>query len=55
MTAAAQALSFVQLPMQARQAPATAPASAGIGLLTVIEVQIQRGETTVVVSLPMIR
>lgn len=48
----AQALSFVQLPLQADKplaipaAPATTP---------VIEVQIQRGETRVVVSLPMIR
>nr|WP_326531510.1 transposase [Rhodoferax sp.] len=47
----AQALSFVQLPIQADKplaiaaAPATSP---------VIEVQIQRGETRVVVSLPMI-
>ena len=47
----AQALSFVQLPLQADKplatplAPATSP---------VIEVQIQRGETRVVVSLPMI-
>jgi transposase-like protein len=46
-----QALSFVQLPIQAEKsltappAPATSP---------VIEVQIQRGETRVVVSLPMI-
>lgn len=46
-----QALSFVQLPTQADKsltappAPATSP---------VIEVQIQRGETRVVVSLPMI-
>jgi transposase-like protein len=46
-----QALSFVQLPIQvdkplvAPPEPATSP---------VIEVQIQRGETRVVVSLPMI-
>ncbi len=47
----AQALSFVQLPIQAGKSlvqPAT-PAHS-----PVIEVQIQRGETRVMVSLPMI-
>ena len=46
-----QALSFVQLPIQADKsvaAPPVPPTS------PVIEVQIQRGETRVVVSLPMI-
>lgn len=47
----AQALSFVQLPFQVDKSLATpaAPATS-----PVIEVQIQRGETRVVVSLPMI-
>ena len=46
----AQALSFVQLPIQADKplaAPLVTPTS------PVIEVQIQRGETRVVVSLPL--
>ena len=47
----AQALSFVQLPLQADKSLATPPASA---TSPVIELQIQRGETRVVVSLPMI-
>jgi transposase-like protein len=46
----AQALSFVQLPLQADRSVATPPAPA---TSPVIEVQIQRGETRVVVSLPM--
>ncbi len=46
-----QALSFVQLPLQADRSLATPPAPA---ISPVIEVQIQRGETRVVVSLPMI-
>ena len=47
----AQALSFVQLPLRADKPLATPPAPA---TSPVIEVQIQRGETRVVVSLPMI-
>lgn len=47
----AQALSFVQLPIQVDKPLATPPAPA---ISPVIEVQIQRGETRVVVSLPMI-
>lgn len=47
----AQALSFVQLPIQVDKSLATPPAPA---ISPVIEVQIQRGETRVVVSLPMI-
>ena len=47
----AQALSFVQLPLQADK-PLAIPAAAAT--FPVIEVQIQRGETRVVVSLPMI-
>ena len=47
----AQALSFVQLPLQADKPLATPPAPA---ISPVIEVLIQRGETRVVVSLPMI-
>lgn len=47
----AQALSFVQLPLQADKSLATPPASA---TSPVIDLQIQRGETRVVVSLPMI-
>jgi transposase len=53
-----QALSFVQLPMQAdtpiatAAAPAPAPASATSPV--VVEVQIHRGQTRVVLSLPMI-
>jgi transposase-like protein len=43
------ALSFVQLPMQVDQATPAASATSPI-----VEVQIQRGETRVVVSLPMI-
>ena len=43
------ALSFVQLPMQVEQ---TTPASSATS--PVVEVQIQRGETRVVVSLPLI-
>ena len=46
-----QALSFVQLPIQADKSLAAPPAPA---TSPVIEVQIQRGETRVVVSLPMI-
>jgi hypothetical protein len=46
-----QALSFVQLPLQADKPLATPPAPA---TSSVIELQIQRGETHVVVSLPMI-
>jgi hypothetical protein len=46
-----QALSFVQLPLQADRPLATPPAPA---TSPVIELQIQRGETCVVVSLPMI-
>lgn len=46
-----QALSFVQLPTQADKSLAAPPAPA---TSPVIEVQIQRGETRVVVSLPMI-
>ena len=46
-----QALSFVQLPLQADKPLAAPPAPA---TPPVIEVQIQRGETRVVVSLPMI-
>jgi hypothetical protein len=46
-----QALSFVQLPLQADKSLAAPPASV---TSPVIEVQIQRGETRVVVSLPMI-
>jgi transposase-like protein len=42
------ALSFVQLPMQVNKATPAASASA------VVEVQIQRGETRVLVSLPLI-
>ena len=47
----AQALSFVQLPLQTDKPLATplAPAAS-----PVIEVRIQRGETRVVLSLPMI-
>ena len=45
------ALSFVQLPMQVDQAKATPAASV---TSPVVEVQIQRGETRVVVSLPLI-
>ena len=47
----AQALSFVQLPLQANE-PLAIPAAPATS--HVIEVQIQRGETRVVVSLPMI-
>jgi len=47
----AQALSFVQLPIQVDKPLAAAPAPA---TSPVIDVQIQRGETRVVVSLPMI-
>ena len=47
----AQALAFVQLPLRADKPLATPPAPA---TSPVIEVQIQRGETRVVVSLPMI-
>ncbi len=43
------ALSFVQLPMQVDQATPAASATSPI-----VEVQIQRGETRVVVSLPLI-
>jgi transposase-like protein len=46
-----QALSFVQLPIQADKSVAAPPVPA---TSPVIEVQIQRGETRVVVSLPMI-
>jgi transposase-like protein len=46
----AQALSFVQLPVQIDKPTPTAPASA---TSTIVQVQIHRGETTVVVSLPM--
>ncbi len=46
-----QALSFVQLPKQVDIPTPTAPPSA---TSTVVEVQIHRGETRVVVSLPMI-
>jgi transposase-like protein len=46
-----QALSFVQLPLQADKPLATTPAPA---TSSVIELQIQRGETHVVVSQPMI-
>lgn len=49
----AQALSFVQLPIQVDKPLATPPAPAP-ATSPVIEVQIQRGETRVVVSLPMI-
>jgi transposase-like protein len=49
----AQALSFVQLPIQVDKSLATPPAPAP-AISPVIEVQIQRGETRVVVSLPMI-
>jgi transposase-like protein len=49
----AQALSFVQLPLQADKPLATPPAPAP-AISPIIEVQIQRGETRVVVSLPMI-
>ena len=45
-----QALSFVQLPMQVDK-PTPAPASV---TSSVVEVQIHRGETKVVVSLPLI-
>jgi transposase-like protein len=48
-----QALSFVQLPLQADRPPATPPAPVP-ATSPVIKVQIQRGETRVVVSLPMI-
>ena len=47
----AQALSFVQLPLQVDRSLATPPAPV---TSPVIELQIQRGETRVVVSLPMI-
>ena len=47
----AQALSFVQLPIQVDKSLATLSAPT---TFPVIEVQIQRGETRVVVSLPMI-
>ena len=46
----AQALSFVQLPMQVDK---PTPASASV-TSSVVEVQIHRGETKVVVSLPLI-
>ena len=45
-----QALSFVQLPIQADKSLAAPPVPA---TFPVIEVQIQRGEARVVVSLPM--
>ena len=48
----AQALSFVQLPVQIDKPTPTAPASAS-ATLTIVQVQIHRGETTVLVSLPM--
>jgi transposase-like protein len=47
----AQALSFVQLPIQVDKPLVAAPESA---TSPVIELQIQRGQTRVVVSLPMI-
>lgn len=46
----AQALSFVQLPIQLDKLPATTPEPVTSG---VIEVQIQRGDTKVVAGLPM--
>jgi len=52
----AQALSFVQLPVQIDKPTPTAPASASASAsatLTIVQVQIHRGETTVLVSLPM--
>jgi transposase len=47
----AQGLSFVQLPIQADKPLATPPAPVAS---PVIEVRIQRGDTRVVLSLPMI-
>jgi hypothetical protein len=46
-----QGLSFVQFPMQARQAPRLLHRSHDFP--GVIEVQIQRGDTKVVAGLPM--
>ena len=48
----AQALSFVQLPVQIDK-PTPTPTALASATSTIVQVRIHRGETTVVVSLPM--